>query len=185
MYGIVTKAIGDLIVSHHGAAQWEAVQERAGVEADFLIGNEPYPDEFAYRLVGAAAETLGCPVDEFLVRFGEFWVLKTGMESYGALLKSGGASLQDFLIKLPNFHTRVALLYPHLRPPEFSCTDVSDHSLRLHYFTERPGLTSFMVGLLQGLSKLYETPVMITLLASRAAGDSHDVFEVSWSVPGT
>ncbi|MGJ0505855.1 MAG: heme NO-binding domain-containing protein [Methylocystis sp.] len=183
MYGIVTKAIGDLIVSQHGGAQWEAVQEKAGVEVDFLVGNEPYPDELAYRLVGAAAETLGCSADEFLVRFGEFWVLKTGAESYGALLKSGGASLKDFLIKLPNFHTRVALIYPQLRPPEFACTDIGETSLRLHYFTERPGLTSFMVGLLQGLSKLYETPLEIALVASKDAGASHDIFEVAWGAP--
>jgi hypothetical protein len=184
MYGIVTKAIGDLVVTSHGLAQWEAIQEKAGVEADFLVGNEPYPDELAYRLVGAAAEVLGCEVDAFLIRFGEHWVLKTGMESYGALMKSGGVSLADFLVKLPNFHTRVALLYPQLTPPEFSCTDITAHSMRLHYFTERPGLTSFMIGLLRGLSTLYETPARITLVAQKAKGDDHDIFEIDWGAPG-
>ena len=183
MYGIVTKAIGELIVSSHGPAKWEEVQEKAGVEVDFLVSNEPYPDELAYRLVGAASEVLGCSTEEFLVRFGEHWILKTGLETYGALLKSGGSSLKDFLVKLPNFHTRIVLFYPDLKPPEFTCSDVSDHSLRLHYFSERQGLTGFMVGLLRGLSVLYETPIETTLVASKGKGDDHDIFELSWGDP--
>lgn len=184
MYGIVTKAIGDLIVTNHGVAQWEAVQQKAGVEADFLVSNEAYPDSLVYRLVAAAAEVLACPQEEFLTRFGEHWVLKTGMESYGALMKSGGATLKDFLLKLPNFHTRVAMIYPDLQPPEFACAEAGENVLLLHYYSERPGLTSFMVGLLQGLSKLYETPVSIALVASREKGADHDIFEVTWAPPG-
>ena len=100
-----------------------------------------------------------------------------------SLLKSGGASLREFLLNLPDFHARVALLYPQLQPPEFTCTDVTETSLRLHYFTARPGLTDFVDGLLQGLSKLYETPISIRLTASRADGADHDIFDVSWGAP--
>jgi hypothetical protein len=184
MYGIVNKAIRDLIVTDFGMDAWNAVKDRAGVDLEFFVSNEPYPDEISYRLVGAASEVLSMPTEDILVRFGEHWVIKTGAESYGSLLKSGGGSLREFLLNLPDFHARVALLYPQLQPPEFTCTDVTDDSLRLHYFTHRPGLTGFVFGLLRGLSKLYETPASIRLISSKAEGADHDIFDVNWGVVG-
>ena len=96
-------------------------------------------------------------------------------------MRSGGQSLKEFLINLPNFHTRVQMIYPKLQPPRFECTDIGEDSLTLHYFTHRPGLADFVVGLVQGLGKLYHTPATATLLASKAAGDDHDVFDVRWT----
>lgn len=184
MYGIVNKAIRDLILADFGADAWDAVKDRAGVELDFFVSNEPYPDDISYRLVAAASEVLGMAADDILIRFGEHWVMKTGVESYGSLLKSGGGSLREFLLNLPDFHARVALLYPQLQPPEFTYSDVTENSLRLHYHTHRPGLTSFVYGLLQGLGRLYKTPVSIRLTESRAEGAEHDVFDMSWSDAG-
>lgn len=180
MYGIVNKAIRDLVVADFGVEAWNAVKERADVELEFFVSNEPYPDDISYRLVGAASEVLSLPTEEILISFGEHWVMKTGVESYGALLKSGGSSLPEFLLNLPDFHARVALLYPQLQPPEFTCSDVTENSMRLHYFTHRAGLTGFVHGLLRGLSKLYETPIDIKLTASKAEGADHDIFDVSW-----
>jgi Haem-NO-binding len=184
MYGIVNKAIRDLIVSDFGVDAWNAVKERAGVELEFFVSNEPYPDDISYRLVGAASDVLSMPAEDILIRFGEHWVTRTGAESYGSLLKSGGGSLREFLLNLPDFHARVALLFPQLQPPEFTCSDVSETSMRLHYFTHRPGLTGFVFGLLQGLSRLYETPVVIRLCESKADGADHDIFELNWSAAG-
>lgn len=181
MYGIVNKAMRDLIVADYGSDAWQAVQERSGVDVEFFVSNEPYPDDISYRMVGAASEVLAVPAEEILTRFGEHWVMKTGVESYGSLLKSGGNSLREFLLNLPDFHARVALLFPQLQPPEFTCSDVTETSLRLHYFTHRLGLTSFVFGLLRGLSKLYETPITVRLSASKAEGADHDMFDVSWS----
>ncbi len=180
MYGIVTNAIGDLIVSSFGTEKWEAVQEKAGIAADFLVSTEPYPDELSYRLIHAACDVLDCPVEDFLIRFGEHWVLKTGVQCYGSLLMSGHSNFKDFILNLPHFHTRVLLLFPELKPPEFACTDVTENSLRLHYFTTRPGLTNFMVGLLQGLGKLYQIPITIALVAAKDEGADHDIFEIGW-----
>jgi hypothetical protein len=182
MYGVVNRAIEDHVVATYGEDKWELIRTRASVDVDVFVSNEPYPDEVSYSLVGAAVDILGISADEFLIGLGEHWVLKTGMDHYGALLIAGGADLKDFLVNLPHFHTRVHLIYPKLQPPTFSCTDVQEHSLRLHYITHRPGLTNFVVGLVQGLGKLFETPATATLVASKAAGADHDVFEVNWTL---
>ena len=71
------------------------------------MSNESYDDSVTFNLAGAASEVLGISVSEVLVAFGEYWVLRTGQEKYGALLKAGGSNFSEFMINLPNFHSRV------------------------------------------------------------------------------
>ena len=181
MYGLVNKAIEDLGVSNFGEEKWQAIKARAGVDEEVFISNQGYPDAMTYSLVGAAVEVLGLPAEQVLIAFGEHWVLKTAAQSYGPMMRSGGRTVKEFLVNLPNFHTHVAMVYPKLEPPRFSCSDVTEDSLRLHYFTHRPGLTAFVVGLVQGLGKLFETPCTATVVERKDAGADHDVFEVRWA----
>lgn len=183
MYGLVNKAVEELVVGNFGAAKWEAIKAKAGVDEDVFISNQGYPDELTYRLVGAAAEVLELPAEQVLIAFGEHWVLDTSMRNYGPMMKSGGRTLREFLLNLPNFHTRVAMIYPKLEPPRFDCSEVTDTSLHLHYMTHRPGLTDFVTGLLQGLGKLYDTPCSATVIARKDQGADHDVFLAQWALP--
>ena len=97
-------------------------------------------------------------------------------------MKAGGSSLKDFLINLPNFHSRVMLMYPNITPPEFKVTDMEESNLNLHYYSTREGLSDFVVGLLQGLSILFDTKAQITIVESRDKGDDHEVFNINWGV---
>lgn len=177
---MVNKAVEEMVCRNHGEEVWEKIKEKAGVEVDVFMSNEGYPDEVTYRLVGAASEVLGVPAEQILIGFGEHWVLYTAQEGYGGLMQAGGNNLPDFLRNLPNFHTRVAMVFPELQPPRFHCTDITDGSLKLHYFSHREGLAPFVVGLMQGLGKMFKTPVTIELLEAKASGADHDVFGVSW-----
>ena len=181
MYGMVNKAVEEMVCMHHGELVWEQIRSRAGVDVDVFMSNEPYSDDITYRLVGAASEVLAVPAEEILQAFGEHWVLHTARDAYGGLLQAAGRTLPEFLRNLPNFHSRVAMIFPQLQPPRFECTDVTPDSLRLHYFTHRPGLVPFVVGLMHGLGKMYSTPVSVQLTESRADGADHDVFDVRWS----
>lgn len=183
MYGLVNKAIEDLVTSHYGEDRWHLIKQKAGVDIEVFISNEGYSDEITYKLVGAASEVLGLTVREVLIAFGEHWVMKTAMHGYGAMMRSGGSTLKEFLIHLPNLHTRVQMIYPNLKPPRFECHDIKDTSMNLHYFTHRPGLTDFVVGLVQGLGKLYKTPATISPVALKTTGADHDIFAVSWTLP--
>ena len=58
MYGMVNKAVEDMVCMHYGEAVWEAIKAKAGVEAEVFFGNEAYPDEITYQLVAAASEVL-------------------------------------------------------------------------------------------------------------------------------
>ncbi len=180
MYGMVNKAVEEMVVMHHGEAVWERIRTKAGIDVEVFMSNEGYPDEVTYALVAAASEVLEIPADTILESFGEHWILHTAQEGYGGLLRAGGKSLPEFLANLPNFHTRVAMIFPNLQPPSFSCSEVGPASLNLHYYTHRPGMAAFVVGLIRGLGKMFNTPVTVRLSESKALGADHDVFHIEW-----
>lgn len=180
MYGIVNKAIEDLVRENFGDDQWEAIKQRSQVDIDFFLSNEPYDDAITYQLAQAAADVTGMSIEQVLIAFGEWWILRTGKEKYGGLMHSGGTTFAEFMHHLPLFHNRVMLIYPHLTPPEFQISDETDHSLKLHYFSKREGLQDFVRGLIQGLGKMFNTSLTIELLTSRQQGHDHETFLINW-----
>lgn len=180
MYGLVNKSIQELITTNFGEEKWEIIKANSEIEIDYFISTEPYDDSITYKLAQAASIELGISVDEVLFAFGEWWILKTGNEKYGGLMKAGGSNLKEFLINLPLFHDRIMLIYPKLTPPEFKIDEIEDRSLVVHYYSKREGLVGFMKGLLSGLGKLFESPVEIFHLFGRENGDDHEAFKVSW-----
>jgi hypothetical protein len=180
MYGIVNKAIEELVTETFGEEKWNAVKLKSGVDIDFFISTEPYDDDITYKLAIAVSEEMSLPLSDVLIAFGEWWILKTGKEKYGYLMESGGNNFKEFITNLPLFHNRVMMIYPKLTPPEFKVTDIQEASLHLHYFSKRVGLQEFVRGLIQGLGKFYGCEVEINLLASRDENADHEVFEIKW-----
>lgn len=183
MYGLVNKALEEFVCSRFGEDTWETIKQNAGVAIDVFVSMETYPDDVTYKLVGAASEELGQSTEEILNAFGEYWVLYTAKEGYGEMMSMAGNTIQEFLLNLDDMHARVGLLFPRLKPPSFWCTDLSDHSLRLHYragVDSRTGLAPFVIGLVNGLATKFGTRVEMTQTASRNEGADHDEFLVSF-----
>ncbi|MEZ4364552.1 MAG: heme NO-binding domain-containing protein [Kofleriaceae bacterium] len=180
MYGLVNRAIEQMVCEAHGLEAWERIKEAANVDTEVFISSEAYDDQVTYQLVGASSEVLGVPAASILEAFGRHWVLRTAQEGYGDLLRSAGKSLPAFLANLPTFHSRVKLLYPHLKPPTFRCDEVSTNSLRLHYHSPRVGLSMFVRGLLLGLGELFKIELEISHVEKKDDGANHDVFLISW-----
>jgi len=179
MYGIVNKAIEDLIRENFGDKTWDAIKQRSGVEIDFFLSNEPYDDSVTYKLAQAASEETGLSLDNVLSAFGEWWILRTSREKYGALLQAGGPNMFEFLRNLPVFHNRIMLVYPKLTPPEFRVSNETKNSIDVHYLSARQGLQAFVHGLLVGIAKFYGQQVSIELLQSRLTGSSHEIYRVT------
>jgi hypothetical protein len=181
MYGLVNRALEEMIRSGHGDATWDAIKARAGVDIDVFIRMEQYPDGVTHQLVGATCEILGLSPDEALKAFGEYWVLYTGSDGYGEFLDSAGGSVFEFLGNLNDLHSRVGVLYENLSPPSFECSDVTAGSLVLHYYSKRDGLAPMIIGLVTGLGKRFNTPVSVHPLTEKSRGDDHDSFIVTLS----
>lgn len=177
---MVNKAIEDMVRIHFGADAWTRIREKAGLEAGIFISNESYPDDITYQLVTAASEVLGLPAEKVLFAFGEHWALEVAGKDYAEMLFAGGKTLKEFLLNLPNFHTRFKLFFPKLLPPRFKISDATENSLTLHYLTHRSGLANFVAGIITGLGKLYQNPVAITQIEHRNLGADHDMFRLEW-----
>lgn len=181
MYGIVNKAIEELVVENFGQEKWDTIKIKSGVDVDFFISTEPYDDDITFKLAEAVSEEMNMPLTDVLIAFGEWWILKTGKEKYGYLMESGGKNFKEFIINLPLFHNRVMMIYPKLTPPEFRITDITDSSLHLHYYSKRIGLQEFVRGLIQGLAKFYACHVDIELILSREKNADHEEFMITWN----
>ena len=180
MYGIINKAIQELVTENYGEEKWHKILALSAIEEDFFISNEPYDDDITFKLANAVSKEMNININDVLLTFGEWWVVKTTKDKYGTLMQSGGATFKEFVMNLPVFHNRVMLIYPKLTPPEFKVTDVCETSLQLHYISSREGLQEFVRGLIQGLGIMFNTPVNIDLIQSRENGNSHEIFKISW-----
>jgi hypothetical protein len=170
-----------MVRSQHGDAVWTSIRERAGVRAESFLSMSEYPDSVTYDLVRAASAVLAQPPEAILEAFGEFWVLYTSKKGYGDMLEMAGSTLPEFLMNLDQLHTRLGVLMPHLQPPSFECSDVTDHALTLSYHSQREGLAPMVVGLVRGLGKMFATEVTIERLEGKAEGLDHERFRVRWS----
>ncbi|QZA78938.1 heme NO-binding domain-containing protein [Deefgea tanakiae] len=180
MYGIVNKALEEMVCTRFGQPTWDKILRKAGLADEFFLSNEGYPDEITYRLVGASCEVTQLEAAPLLEDFGRHWVLETGRRSYGGLLEAGGSNLTEFLLNLPNFHARVNLIYPELKPPEFFSEALAPQKIQLKYYSHRPGLAHFVIGLLDGLGILFSTPVNVEQTKVRQSQDDFDQFIVWW-----
>jgi len=161
MYGLVNKAVVDLVCSKFGQDTWNKIKQKADVDIDVFVSMDGYPDDVTYRLVAAASEVLKITPEQVLEAFGEYWVLYTAAEGYGPLLTAAGSTLREFLMNLDALHARVALTMPALRPPRFRLVDVDASTMLVEYHSTRQGLAPMVVGLLRGLGIRFKTEIDI------------------------
>lgn len=180
MYGLVNKAVEDLVSKNFGVDKWEEIKSKAAVKEASFTSMQSYPDHVTYDLVGAATEVLGLTAEQILEAFGEYWVLYTAQEGYGDMLDKAGKSLPEFLKNLDALHVRVGNVMPELQPPSFECSDETSNSLHLHYYTERAGLSPMVLGLVKGLGKRFNTPCEVEQIAVMGEAEDHDIFKVTW-----
>jgi Haem-NO-binding len=180
MYGLVNKAIADMVVSRFGQETWNEIRQKAHVEVDTFLSMEGYPDDVTHRLVKAASAVLNLAPAQIMEAFGEFWVEYTAQEGYGEMLDMSGEDLPEFLQNLDNMHARVGVSFPKLKPPSFECNETEENTLSLEYRSEREGLAPMVVGLVKGLGTRFDTAVDVAQTKSREAGADCDEFSIKY-----
>ena len=155
MYGLVNKAIEDLVISSAGEQIWLKIRERAGLQDLQLLDSSNYDDEITYKLVAAASDILEQPPELILRLFGKHWVLYTGKQGWSSLFAASGDDLVSFLKNLDDMHARVKVAMPEGRMPEFTLTE-RGATFELEYRSERDGLAPMVSGMLYGLAEQFE-----------------------------
>lgn len=180
MYGIVNRAIEELIIEKFGAEKWEEVKTKADFKSEGFMTLKPYPDELTFKLVTAASEILDIPVNALLEAFGEYWILYTAERGYGEMLSLAGDSFPSFLKNLNMLHGRVTSLMPELAPPQFECRNESENSIELIYRSHRTGMIPMLYGLIKGLAKRFEKEVKIQEIESSQEDKTTVIFYLEW-----
>lgn len=180
MYGLINIAIKDLVTEEFGADAWRGILIRAGLQGTDFILMDQYEDSVTYDLVNAASEELEIPASQILQSFGSYWTKYTAVKGYGPLLDSAGKTFPEFLQNLDMMHTRVGTMFPNFVPPSFECHNMTEHSLDLHYRSEREGLEDLVIGLLHGLADRFELTLEIALDESKAESTGAAIFHLTW-----
>lgn len=179
MYGLINKAVKDLITKNHGEDTWIKISEKAGVPPVF-ISMHKYDDADTYNLVAATSEVLGVTASEAMRLVGNYWIRFTASEGYGHLLTMLGSTLAEFLGNLNNdLHGRVAMTMPELAPPDFDTEEVEPNVFEVHYKSHRAGLAPLVHGLLEGLADRFDTPADIAHKETLSESPAHEVFRVT------
>ena len=181
MYGIVNRAVEELIIERFGVEKWEEVKHKAGFNSEGFMTLKPYPDELTFKLVGAASEILNVPADTLLEAFGEYWILYTAEKGYGEMLNLAGNSFPAFLKNLNMLHGRVTNLMPELAPPQFECRNEKENSIELLYRSHRIGMIPMLYGLIKGLAKRFDKEVVIEEIQSSVDENTTVTFLLTWS----
>ncbi len=178
MYGLVNRAIEQLVTTTKDHDAWQRICDRAMVENNGFVSMRPYHDDMTYRLVSAASEELGLSPAQVLEAFGEYWILYTAEEGYGEVLRSAGDHLRGFLNNLNDMHGRVESVFPHMRLPQFRVEDIAPGEYRVYYASERHGLAPMVRGLITGLAKRFGQQVEVQHSVERGGEHEEDVFVV-------
>lgn len=180
MYGIINKALEELVTETFGERVWENIKTKSNIDIDYFISNQSYNDQITYDIAIAISNETKTPLNETLILFGEWWILKTAKEKYGSLLSFGGKNIKEFLEHLPDFHTRVMLLYPNLTPPEFKIINSKENEITIQYSSTRNELKDFVTGLFQGISKLFNTETKIEIVDFKESEKTEISHKINW-----
>lgn len=180
MYGLVNKAIEQLVRENHGNDVWHEIAKKANVDQSFIL-MKSYPDHVTYDLVEAASEILETPSEVILESFGEHWIQYTVDEGYGKTLSLYGESVFEFLQNMDNLHAQIRLNFPELRPPVIGCEKISSDQIAVSYKSERAGLAPMLVGLIRGLGIRFATPVDIEYINTNDSASGEEKFLVTFA----
>jgi hypothetical protein len=172
MYGMVNQAVEALVTERFGEDTWRRVQARAGIADPLFVTMKQYPDAVTYQLVGAISAETGASVADLLHAFGVYWVEYAQRGPWGKVMMAAGRDARELL----------GASFPELKPPSFRAGPHPE-GLLLEYHSERPGLTNFVVGLVQGVGRMYGEHVTAEPVTTREGGAAFDTFLVRFHGP--
>jgi hypothetical protein len=180
MYGLVNKAIKDLVTQRFGEDKWLEICKLSDFNQGEFIAMNTYPDALTYTLVKNASQVLKADADVILEAFGEYWILYTADEGYNELMNITGNTFVEFLENLDMLHYRMNNIMPQLAAPQFTVRNKMENSVELEYRSHREGLTPMLFGLLKGLGKRFELEVTVELIQKKDESNDCHVFLINW-----
>ena len=178
MYGIVNKAIKGLIIDEFGKSTWTKVKEEANLDVEVFQSTQDYDDGITYDLVNVSSRILNIPKEELFFKYGKYWIVKVATEKYGSIINASAHDFEHFISDIPNFHTRLLLLYPDIEAPEIEVI-MGDKKILFEYHSDRIDFSSFILGALHGIGELFKKGLTVNLTEC-SKRKKLLTFEITW-----
>lgn len=168
MYGMIHRAIRQMVIDNAGAEDWACIEQRLGVGPQDMISAHVYEDALTVTLLESAAAEMGMTVPDCLRAFGHYWIRFAERGTYGDLMDFTGRDLPSFIANLDRMHQAVQAAMPDARVPSFALVESSSRRLRVEYRSDREGLEPFVEGLLAALVERFGMRGSVTLEPGRS-----------------
>lgn len=175
MYGMIHRGIRFMVSEELGESVWEEICETLQIGPEHLISASTYDDALTIRILQKVAQGVGVALPDLLRKFGRHWIKFADRGSYAAMMDFTGRDLVTFVSNLDRMHQAVVVAMPNARVPSFRLVENQAGRLVIAYRSERAGLESFVVGLLEGLLVRFELRGSVACLAE---GNDPALFEV-------
>lgn len=165
MYGMIHRAVRQLVLDQKGRAAWEAIEVAAEVTPADFISSATYDDIITTRLLDEAARSLGMETSSLLRQFGAYWVVYAGRGYFSPFLDFTGRDLITFLSNLDLMHKGIHDVMPQSKMPSFKVKSERPGNIVVEYRSTRRGLTPFVEGLMEGLLARFNLDGKIIILS--------------------
>lgn len=165
MYGMIHRALRQMVLDERGEEVWSSIQRTANVELSDFISSATYPDEVTQRLLSTASEVLGQDSDKMLKQFGQFWIRYAEASSFGSILAFTGQDIVSFISNLDRMHRTIQDVMIKAQMPSFSILEHDVGQITVEYRSTRTGLAPFVSGLLLGLLERFNLKGSVSLIS--------------------
>lgn len=157
---MIHKAVKHMVTTKYGDDTWDSIIAITGFDASYFLPMNNYADDETIKLIYATADILKRDVPECLFDFGKSWI-EQSVESYKGLFDIYGGNLPTMLENLNSMHDSITSSFPKYKPPSFIIEKNKEHKYNIIYKSERVGLETFVLGLIEGLAEYFKTKINI------------------------
>ncbi|MFH1454604.1 MAG: heme NO-binding domain-containing protein [Armatimonadota bacterium] len=178
MKGIIFNLLEDFAVEAAGEEKFEEILSKCNLKTkEPFVGPGSYPDGDLSEIVDKASKLLGIEKLELIRKFGRFAFAGLA-EKFPVFVE--GKTAHEFIKSINDIHfIEVKKLYEDANPPRFEYEEISPDKMILYYRSERK-LCPLIMGIIEGISDYYKTPIEVKKVKCMLDGAPECVFELNF-----
>lgn len=166
MKGVIALCLKEMVCKNFGQDKWDSACHGAGMKGNELIlPLSDVDDKAVLTLVNEVCGVLGINLQQAADAFGDYWVNVYSQKMYKSYFKNKTA--REFLLDMDKVHIMVTKEMKNAHPPRFTFEWEDPNTLKMNYLSER-GLVDFLVGLVKGVGKYYNEPLVVNKVSDSA-----------------
>lgn len=163
MYGMIHRAMKEMISEQLGTEAWVALEKKLQIGPAELLMGMVYDDALTLDIVAEAAARLNLTVDECLSEFGRYWIRYADKGPFSSIMNFTGQNLHVFINNLDQMHLAVSAAMPGTRLPSFKTIQSSKGHVVVEYRSDRVGMENFVCGLFEGLMERFRVDGQVSI----------------------